>query len=315
MVGKVVAIAYGGPEVLALIDEAVVAPGPGEVLLEVRAAGTNPIDYKLYSGDFGRDPARLPMSLGMEASGVVVAVGAGASGPAGAIEPGHEVIAYPAFGAYAGQMLVPGSAVVPKPTALSFAQASGLLLTGVTAVHALAAVGVSEGDVVVIHGASGGVGLMAVQLAVAQGAIVIGTASAGSHAELRRLGAEPVAYGEGLVDRIRALTPSGVDAAIDAVGTEEALQASLELVEDRQRVATLAASKRALELGLKALGGAPGADPGTEIREAARLQLVQQAEQGRIEVTVAATYALSDAAEAHRQLATGHTHGKIVLIP
>jgi NADPH:quinone reductase len=315
MVTKVVALAYGGPGVLALIDEAVALPGPGEVLLEVRSAGTNPIDYKLYSGDFGRDPAALPMSLGMEASGVVVAVGAGATGPAGAIAPGDEVIAYRAFGAYAGQLLVPGSAIVPKPTTFSFEQASGLLLTGATAVHALAAVGVTAaGDVVVIHGAAGGVGLMAVQLAVAQGATVIGTASAGSHAELRRLGAEPVTYGEGLVDRIRALTPR-VDAAIDAVGTEEALQASLELVADRQRIATLAASKRGLELGLKVLGGALGADPGAEIRDAARLQLVQRAEQGLIDVTVAATYPLSEVAEAHRQLATGHTHGKIVLIP
>jgi NADPH2:quinone reductase len=315
MVSKVVATTYGGPDVLALIDETIGPPGPGEVLLEVRAAGTNPIDFKLYSGDMGRDPAALPLSVGLEASGVVLAVGAGATGPAGAIAPGDEVIAYQASGAYAGQLLVPGSAVVPKPTTLSFEQASGLLLTGTTAVHALTAVEVTEGDVVLIHGAAGGVGLIAVQLAVARGATVIGTASGGSHAELRRLGAQPVTYGEGLVDRIRAVAPNGVDAAIDAVGTEEALQASLELVSGRTRIATLAASKRGLELGIKALGGAPGADPGTEIRDAARLQLVQLAEQGRLEITVAATYPLSEADEANRQLAAGHTHGKIVLIP
>ena len=315
MVVKVVATAYGGPEALAVIDEEVGPPGPGEVLIDVRAAGTNPIDYKLYTGNMGSDPSQLPMPLGLEASGVVLAVGADAVGPMGDIHIGDEVIVYPARGTYAEQVIVPASAVVRKPANLSFEEAAGLLLTGATAVHALAATSVLAGDTLVIHGASGGVGLIAVQLAVAKGARVIATAGESSHAELRRLGAEPVVYGEGLADRIRDLAPDGVDAAIDAVGTDEALDVSLALVADRSRIATIAAGRRGLELGVKALGAGPGSDPGTEIRGAARLELVRLVEEGAIEIRVAATYPLADAAAAHRELASGHTHGKIVLLP
>jgi len=144
---------------------------------------------------------------------------------------------------------------------------------------------------------------------------VIGTGSEEAHAELRRLSADPVVYGEGLVGRIRELTAEGVDPAIDSVGTDEAIDTSLELVTDRGRIATLAAAQRGLALGIRVLGGAPGADPGNEIRSRARLDLVQQAAKGLIEVRVVATYPLAEAAEVHRRLATGHTHGKIILIP
>jgi NADPH:quinone reductase-like Zn-dependent oxidoreductase len=315
MVAKVVATAFGGPEVLAVIDEEVGEPGPGQVLLEVRAAGTNPVDYKLYAGVRGQDPSLLPMSLGLESSGVVLAVGDGAEGPAGAIHVGDEVIAFRAPGSYAERLIVPASAVVPKPPALPFEEGAGLMLAGVTAVHALHTVAVTRGETLLLHGAAGGVGLLAVQLAVAQGVRVIGTASEEAHAELRRLGAVPVVYGEGLVERVRELAPEGVDAAIDSVGTDEAIDTSLELVADRSRIATLANAQRGLALGIRVLGGAPGADPGTEIRSQARLELVQLAEKGLIEVIVVATYPLAQAAEAHRRLATGHTHGKIILIP
>jgi NADPH:quinone reductase-like Zn-dependent oxidoreductase len=156
---------------------------------------------------------------------------------------------------------------------------------------------------------------MAVQLAVNAGARVIGTASQASHAYLRELGAEPVIYGDGLVERIRALVPGGVDAAIDAVGSDEAVDASVALVSDRKRIVTIAAFQRGLELGLKIIGAGPGGDPGTEIRAAARLELVRLAEAGKLQVRVAGTYPLSEAATAHRELAAGHTHGKIVLVP
>jgi NADPH2:quinone reductase len=316
MVAKVVAAAFGGPEVLTLIDgEAPPPPGPGQVLMEVRAAGTNPIDAKLIDGLWGRDPSWLPMSLGLEASGVVLAVGPGAEGGAGPIAVGDEVIAYPINGAYAAQVVVPASSVVPKGAVLSFEEASGLLLTGATAVHALSAVGVNKGETLLLHGASGGVGLMVVQLAVASGVRVIGTASEARHADLRRMGAEPVVYGPGLADRVRDLAPDGVDAAIDGVGTEEALNVSVELVADRQRIATVANARRGLELGIRALGAVPGADPGTQIRDEARFELVRLAEAGTVTVTVAAAYPLAQASEALAQLATGHTHGKIVLVP
>ncbi len=311
----VVATAFGGPEVLSVIDEPVGPPGSDQVSVEVRAIGTNPIDYKLYSGALGRDRSSLPIHLGNEAAGVVTVVGDNAEGPAGPIRTGDEVVLYRIQGAYAAQVVVPASTVVPKPSTLSFEEASGLMLTGTTAIHALTVTSVSSGETVVVHGASGGVGLMAVQVAVDTGARVIGTASEDMHAYLRQLGAEPVTYGDGLVDRVRALAPDGVDAAIDAVGSDEAIDASVALVADRNRIATIAAFQRGFELGLKVLGGAPGADPGVEVRSAARLELVRLAEAGKLQVRVAGTYPLAEAAAAHRELAEGHTHGKIVLIP
>jgi len=315
MTKAVVATAFGGPEVLSVIEVPAGPPGPGEVLISVRAAGTNPIDYKRYSGAMGRDPARLPMRLGSEVAGVVTEVADGAEGPGGRIRAGDEVIAYPITGGYAADVAVPASSVIPKPAVLSFGQASGTMLTGVTAWHALAVGQVGAGDTVLLHGASGGVGLMAVQLATASGARVIGTASPGGHALLRELGAEPVTYGAGLEERVRALAPDGVDAAVDAVGGNEALDTSLALVADHARIVTLLASRRAFDSGVKVIGGAPGADPGTEIRAAARLELARLAEHGKLRVIVAATYPLAEAAAAHEALAAGHTRGKIVLVP
>ena len=316
MTRAVVATAFGGPEVLSVIETPVSPPGRGEVLISVRAAGTNPIDYKVYSGAMGRDPARLPMRLGSEAAGVVTEVADGVLGPGGPIRAGDAVVAYRIAGAYAGDVVVPAASVIAKPTALSFEEASGMMLTGVTAAHALAAVGgVSAGQTVFIYGASGGVGLMAVQLAVTAGARVIGTASESGHALLREFGAEPVLYGAGLEERVRALASRGVDAAVDCVGGDEALDTSLALVADRGRIVTLIARPRAFDAGIKVIGGAPGADPGTEIRAAARLELARLASEGKLRVVVAATYPLAEAAAAHRALATGHTHGKIVLVP
>ncbi len=315
MTRAVVATAYGGPEVLAVIETPVGAPRADEVLISVRAAGTNPIDYKVYSGAMGQDPARLPMRLGSEAAGVVTAVADGVEGPEGRVRVGDEVVAYPITGGYAADVLAPASSVIGKPSTLSFEQASGMMVTGVTAVHALTVVRVSAGDTVLIHGASGGVGLMAIQLAALAGARVIGTASPSAHALVRELGAEPVTYGAGLQERIRDLAPDGIDAAVDLVGGDEALDTSLALVADRDRIVTALASRRAFDSGIKVIGGAPGADPGTGIRAAARLELARLAEDGKLRVIVAAVYPLAEVGAAHRQLATGHAHGKIVLVP
>ncbi|WSQ13719.1 NADP-dependent oxidoreductase [Streptomyces sp. NBC_01231] len=311
----VVAGAYGGPEVLSVIDEAVPEPGPGQVRIAVRAAGVNPFDQKVYSGVFGTDPAKLPLRLGAEAAGVVTAVGAQASGPAGPVEVGDEVIAYRASGAYAAELVVPASSVVPKPAGLSWEEAGGLMAAGATAVHVLEAIGVGKDDAVLIHGAAGGVGLMAVQLAVARGATVLATASPAKHDLLRDLGAIPIAYGPGLADRVRAAAPEGVHAAADLVGTDEAVDVSVELVADRSRIATIAGFGRGAQAGIKLLGGSPGADPGTDVRAAARLQLTEAVEAGRLRVLIAGSYPLREAAAAHRQIMTGHTSGKIVLLP
>jgi NADPH:quinone reductase-like Zn-dependent oxidoreductase len=309
----VVATAYGGPEVLSVVDVEVPAPGPGEVLLDVRAAGVNPIDWKSYSGAFGTDPTRLPIRLGHEVAGVVVAVGPGVDDT----PVGDEVIATGVVGGYAELVLVPAARVAPKPAQVSWAEASGLLLTGGTAVHTLEATGVGPGDVVLVHGASGSVGRFVVQLARLRGAQVVATASEATHADLRALGAVPVTYGPGLADRVRdaagALGP--VTVAIDTVGTDEALDVSVELVADRSRIATIAGFGRAGELGIQLLGAGPGADPGTARRAAAVPQLVELAADGLLRVKVARTYPLEDAAQAHRDSIAGHARGKLVLLP
>jgi NADPH:quinone reductase len=311
----VIAAGYGGPGVLKLIDVPAREPGPGAARIEVRAAGLNPVDYKVYSGEFGTDPGQLPIRLGMEAAGVVTAVGPGAVGPAGPVAAGDEVIAYRAGGAYAAELVVPAGSLVPKPAGLNWAQASGLMLTGVTAWHALTATGVRDGDTVLVHGGSGGVGLMAVQLAVLRGAAVVATASPARHDLLRKFGAVPVAYGPGLTSRVRAAAPGGIDAALDLVGTDEAMDTSLELVAGRVRIATIVGFVRGQREGVKLLGGVPGADPGTEIRQAARLDVARLAAEEKLQVVVSQTFPLADVADAHRALMTGHATGKIALIP
>ena len=310
MTRVVLATAYGGPEVLTVADRPVSAPGPGEARVEVRAAGVNPADWKSYTGAFGTDPAQLPRRLGFEVSGVVTAVG-----PDVALSVGDEVIGFRVSGGYAAEVVVPATALVPKPASLGWEPAAGLMLAGATAVHALTATGVGPGDTVLVHGAAGGVGLMAVQLAAPRGARVVGTVGGDGADLVRRLGAEPVRYGAGLADRVRAVAPDGVDAALDLVGTDEAVDVSLELVADRHRIATIAAFGRAAADGIRALGGGPGADPGTELRDAARAELAALAGAGRLEVVVAGSFPLEEVAAAHRQGMAGHTHGKLVLLP
>lgn len=310
MTRTVVATAYGGPEVLAVQDIEFPEPGQGQVLVDVRAAGTNPIDYKLYSGAMGRDPERLPMPVGLEASGVILAAGPDAEGFTGALHVGDEVVATNVVGGYAERVIAEASDVGHKPAGMPFEQAAGLLATATTAWHLLMKTKVGMNDTVLVHGGSGGVGLMVLQLAKARGARVIATASPARHDQLREYGAEPVAYGPGLADRVAAIGP--VDAALDLVGTDEALDTSVALVSDRTRIATIAGFARAAELGIAALSGADG---GQEVRDAARAELLALAADGRLQVTVDKVFGLEEAAEAHRYLLGGHAGGKVVLVP
>ena len=160
-----------------------------------------------------------------------------------------------------------------------------------------------------VHGAAGGVGQSVVQLAVRLGARVIGTASERNHDLLRELGAEPVVYGDGLADRVRALAPDGVDVALDLVGGEEALRVSLDLVADRGRIATIANFAAAAQ-GVAVLAGMGDE---ARLRAAARPELLRLAADGALKVRIAGTYPLTDVAEAHRAIKQGHTVGKIVL--
>lgn len=306
------AVSYGGPESLRVVDLHPGEPGPGEVLLDVRAAAVNPVDWKSYAAG---DPARLPLRLGLEVAGTVTAVGPNVRW----LTEGDEVIAWQVHGGYTGALVVCEQSTVRKPATLDWAPASGLMVTGTTAVHALTATRTRTGDVVLVHGGSGGVGRMVTQLALLRGAHVVATASPDAHDDLRALGAVPVAHGEDLVRRVRAalrdegLGPATV--AIDTVGTDAALEASVELVRDTQGVVTIAGFGRAAELGIRALGGGPGADPGTQVREQARAQLVELAGDGSLDVRVAATFALDDVARAHAVSRSGHARGKLVLVP
>ncbi|GGF94297.1 putative oxidoreductase [Rhodococcoides trifolii] len=308
-----VATALGGPEVLQIVEEAVAHPAAGQVLVDIKAIGVNPIDYKLYSGAFGSDESTLPIRLGSEASGVVTAVGAGATGPAGPISVGDEVIVTGVSGSYAEKLLAPGDAVLPKPSNLSWEEAAGFVLVAGTSYDTLEVTKVGEGDTVLVHGAAGGVGSIVVQQAKARGARVIATARAINHDALRDYGAEPVEYGAGLLDRVKALSPNGISVAIDTVGTDEAVDVSLALVADKSRIVTIAAFDRADDDGFQSVGG--GNQESAKRRKAARLELVDAARAGTLVVPIAKTFPLDEVATAHRELQTQHSRGKFILIP
>ena len=249
----------------------------GQVLVDVRAAGTNPIDYKLYSGDMGRDPARLPMPIGMEVAGVVVAAGARRAGIHRGTDGRRRGRSSPI--AAAG---TPSGCSPTDPTSgtsqgrCRSKHAAGLLLVGGTAWHLLTNTDVGMNDTVLIHGASGGVGLMAVQLAVARGARVIATASPARHDQLRGYGAEPVAYGAGLADRVRAIGPRRRRAR---PGRHRRGAGHVGRAGRRQgRIATIVGFGRAAELGIAALTGADG---GQAIRDASRPELLKLAADGQ----------------------------------
>jgi NADPH2:quinone reductase len=304
----IVASGPGGPEVLELREVELAPPGADEVTISVRASGINPVDLKKLTG--AAEGARP----GVELSGVVTAVGPDAVGPLGPIAIGDEVVAYPVVGGYAEDVTVPATSVLPKPRPLDWAQAANLLLVGVTATHLLEATQVARGDRVLIHGASGGVGLTALQLAVARGATVVGTASAANQELIAEHGGIPVVYGAGLAERVRSLLPDGVNVALDTVGTDEAVDVSVELVADRSRVATIAAFARGAEAGIRMLGGGPGADPGREIRTAARSALVELADAGALDVVVGRTFPLAEVRDALELVASGHPGGQVALL-
>ncbi|KJF19845.1 alcohol dehydrogenase [Rhodococcus sp. ACPA4] len=309
MTKTVIAQKYGSPDVLKLIDVEVPPPARGEVRVDVKAIGVNPFDYKLYSGAWGTDPSKLPIHLGGEAAGVVSAIGPDVT----TVAVGDEVIVSPGSGLYSEQVVVPSSSVTPKPSSISWEQAAGLLLVGGTAVDALDTIRVGSGDTVLIHGASGGVGAIAVQLAAARGATVIGTAGASNQDYVRSLGATPVLYGDGLEARVRELAPNGVDAAFDTAGTDEAVDTSLALVADKGRIVTIVAFGRAQTDGFASVGG--GNPASAEARLKARSELVEQAGSGHLTVKIAKTFPLADVALAHTELQSSHPAGKFILIP
>ncbi|KAF4407915.1 MULTISPECIES: NADP-dependent oxidoreductase [Streptomyces] len=279
--------------------------GPDGVLVRIRAAGVNPVDWKIAAGYL--DPVlqvNFPLILGWDLAGVVERTGPAVT----EFAPGDEVVGYnrqdvAQFGTYAEQVAAPVRTLARKPASLSWEQAAGLPLAGLTALQSLRAADTGSGDTVLVHAAAGGVGSLAAQIAVALGARVIGTASERNHDYLRSLGAEPVAYGDGLVERVRELAPGGVDAAFDFVGGD-ALPASFDLVKEASRVVSVVDT---------AVSGSGGRYVFVRPDSAGLAELGALADAGKLTVHVDRELPLAEAAEAHRLSQEGRTRGKIVL--
>jgi NADPH:quinone reductase-like Zn-dependent oxidoreductase len=305
---KAIAIdAYGGAERLVPRELPDPPVGPDTVLVRVRAAGVNPVDWKVREGHLaGAMPSHFPLVPGWDAAGVVEAVGPAVTGFA----VGDEVIGYVRrddvqHGTYAELVPAPERTLADKPVQASWVEAGGLPLAGLTAYQGLQLARTGAGDTVLVHGASGGVGHLAVQVARALGAHrVIGTASEGNHDFVRSLGAEPVSYGPGLLDRVRAVAPDGVDVALDLFGGE-ALDISAELLARPARLISTADPEHVTRLGGSYLFVKPST---TDLSMLAGL-----VDAGRLTVHVARTFPLAEAAQAHRLVEEGHVRGKVVL--
>lgn len=295
---------YGGTEVLSETRQPVPKVGPGEVLVRVRCASVNPVDWKIMAGglDALMDVVH-PVVPGWDVAGTVERVGIDT--PEFAV--GDEVIAYARKdyvhgGTFAEYVTVPVRALAPKPLSLSWEQAAGLPLAGLTAYQLLTRLGTGEGDTVLVHGAAGGVGSLGVQIARALGARVIGTASPRNHDRLRSLGCEPVAYGDGLTERVRALAPEGVSVVADFVGG--VLDVTLAVLAEGGRHASIA-DHTVLGAGGQWMWVRPA---GVDL-----MALGALADAGQLTVTVAETFPLADLAAAFARSQSGHTAGKIVI--
>ncbi|MFH9419727.1 NADP-dependent oxidoreductase [Streptomyces sp. NPDC017529] len=301
----VIANSYGDPGQLHYTDRPDPKVAPDSVLVRVKAAGVNPVDWKVLAGYL--DPimdVHFPLIPGWDVAGVVEARGEDAT----EFAVGDEVIGYVRKdavqqGTFAELVAAPVRTLARKPAALDWQQAAGLPLAGLTAYQALDRVGVTAGETVLVHAAAGGVGSLGVQIAVARGARVIGTASERNHDFLRSLGAEPVTYGDGLAERVRELAPDGIDAALDFVG-DGAVDVSQELLRDTSRVASI------VEGDVRKKGGhLVWVRPDS----AGLSALADLADAGKLTVHVDTALPLSEAAEAFRRSQEGRTRGKIVL--
>jgi NADPH:quinone reductase-like Zn-dependent oxidoreductase len=304
---KAITIAsYGGPDRLELTDQPDPVVGPDYVLVRVRATSVNPVDYKIREGYLqGAFPSHLPMILGWDVAGVVEQVGPAVT----EYVPGDEVIGYVRkdtleHGTYAELVAAHVRHLALRPTSVSFEQAGALPLAGLTAWQSVDLAAVGEGDAVLVHAAAGGVGSFAVQIAAARGARVLGTASERNHDYLRSLGAEPVTYGEGMVDRVRGLVPDGVDAVLDYVGGES-LESSTKVVKNPERIVSVVDAATVQRIGGQYAFVRP--DP----RHLA--ELATMVDDGALRIELARTFPLAQAADAQRLVEEGHVRGKVAI--
>ncbi|MFJ9027697.1 NADP-dependent oxidoreductase [Streptomyces sp. NPDC102274] len=299
---------FGGPDVLHVREIAEPHAGPGEIRVAVKAAGVNPVDYKIRHGWMEQVFATpLPAVPGQEIAGVVDEIGAGVTG----VAVGDDVLGWSATGAYAQYALA--ETVVPKPASLGWAEAAAIPVAGETAARVLDELALRDGETLLLHGAAGAVGSVAAQLATARGAIVIGTASPANHEYVRSLGAVPVTYGDGLVERVRSVAPQGVDAVFDAAGMG-ALPDSIELRGGTaDRIVTIA-DPAAAELGVPFSAGMSG-DTAPERKLAGLAENARLAAEGALRLRIAGTFPLAEAAQAQRTSEDGHARGKLVITP
>jgi len=297
---------FGGPEVLILGDLPEPKVGPDSVLVRVAAAGVNPVDIGIREGHLdGLFDAHFPVVPGWDLAGEVVRSGPAASTYA----VGDRVVGYARLdsigpGTCAEFVAVPERVLAPAPTSVPLTTAAALPLAGLTALQLVRAVGVGQGDTVLVHGAAGGVGQMTVQLAVLAGARVIGTASMGNHEHLRGLGAEPVEYGAGLADAVRALAPAGIDIALDLHGGD-ALEVSQALLAPGGELGSIIDAQDVLARGGAYVFVTPSA---VDLAELAAL-----VDAGRLAIDIAQVFPLEQTADAHRLVAGGHVRGKVVV--
>jgi NADPH:quinone reductase-like Zn-dependent oxidoreductase len=294
---------FGGPEVLEIVDLPDPHPGPGQIRVAVHAAGINPSDWKARKGELG---GQLPQTTGRDVAGVADEIGEGVTD----VAVGDRVFGFSggSVGAGAAELALL-SDYAPIPPSLDFAEAAALPVVLETATRALDALGAGAGagKTLLINGASGGIGSVAVQLAVARGARVIGIASPGNHDYLRSLGAEPVGYGAGLAGRVRAVAPGGADLALDVAGSG-VLPELIELTGGPQHVVTVADFAGAQEYGVRFSRG----EDGRALHAIA--EIGDLIESGRFSLPVVQTFPLGEIAAAHRVSEDGHVRGKLVLL-
>jgi NADPH:quinone reductase-like Zn-dependent oxidoreductase len=295
---------YGGIDVLKVVDVPTPVPGPGQVLVQVKAAGINPGEGKIRAGMLDALwPATFPSGQGSDLAGIVAEVGPGSTG----VSVGDEVIGFTDNRAsQAEYAVVEERNLTAKPAGLPWVIAGSLFVAGATAYAAVRAVALTDGDTVAVSGAAGGVGSLAVQLARRAGATVIGIAGAANHDWLAGHGVIPVAYGDGVADRIRQAAK--LDAFIDTYGAEY-VQLALELGVEPSRIDTIANFEAVKRYGVKGDGNAAGASA------AVLAELAGLIASGQLELPVAGVYPLAQVQDAYRRLGQGHIRGKIVLVP